>query len=586
MKQITMLILVIFSTINISANSNQDQLPVLVENYFEEYLKLNPLTATEIGDPRYNDQFPNSIGTDHRKKEEDLERAYLQKINALDPSGLSEEDRLTYEIFKREKEMNLKGFQFPDHLMPVNQMFSMPNYFAQLGSGGGSQPFKTVKDYENFLLRVNGFVGWMHQAIANMKEGVEKGYVQPGVVMEKTLPQLKAHVVENAEESIFWGPVKNFPETISDKDRDRLTASYREAILSKIVPAYRSLHDFIQDEYMKHTRTTVGLSAVPNGDAWYEFNVQAYTTTNLTPQQIHQMGLSEVKRIHDEMRKVMKDVDFQGNLEEFFRFMNEEPRFYFTKREDLIDGYRQLKDKVQPLLPKLFDVMPKADYEVRAVEPYREKSASGGSYDAASPDGSRPGIFYVNAYDLTARPNWAMEALSLHEAAPGHHFQIAIQQELKELPRFRRFGGYGAYVEGWGLYAESLGKELGVYTDPYQYFGSLNAELWRAIRLVVDTGLHAKGWTREDVLNYMYENAAVKEARAVSEAERYIAAPGQALSYKVGQMKIQELRTKAEQALGKAFDIRKFHNEVLLSGSLPLDVLEQKINRWIENQKH
>ncbi|HMD81787.1 MAG TPA: DUF885 domain-containing protein, partial [Anaerolineales bacterium] len=323
----------------------------------------------------------------------------------------------------------------------------------------------------------------------------------------------------------------------------------------------------------------------PNGKALYAYAAKKHTTTNLTPEQIHQTGLEEVKRIHNEMRLVMKEVDFHGDLKAFFKYMNEDTRFYYTKREDLIEGYRQLKEKVRPLLPKLFDVMPKADYEVRAVEPFREQSASGGSYNSATPDGSRPGVFYVNAYDLSARPKWAMEALSLHEAAPGHHFQIAIQQEMEELPRFRRFGGYNAYVEGWGLYAESLGKELGVYTDPYSYFGALNSELWRAIRLVVDTGLHAKKWTREDVLNYMYENSAVKEARAVSEAERYIAAPGQALGYKIGQLKIRELRDRAEKKLGDKFDVREFHNKVLLTGAVPLDVLEQTIDRWIAQKK-
>lgn len=565
----------------LAAESENKQLKEMVESYFEESLKLNPLMATEIGDMRYNDQFPNYIGPEHRKKQQQLESEYLEKIKAFDPSGLNERDRLTYDSFKTGRELETESFQFPAYLLPINQSFSLPNYFVQLGSGKSSQPFKTVKDYEDFLSRIDGFVVWVNQAITNMKEGVQKGYVQPKILMEKVLPQLKAHVVENPEESLFWDPVKNMPVEFSKEERARLTAAYQKAIQTEIVPAFRALHDFIRDDYMKHTRATVGLSDLPNGKEWYAYQVKAYTTTDLTPEQIHQMGLDEVERIHGEMRNVMKELGFKGDLKAFFDYMNSEPKFYFTKREDLIDGYTQLKERVRPLLPKLFDVMPKADYEVRAVEPYREKSASGGSYDSAAPDGSRPGVFYVNAYDLSARPKWAMEALSLHEAAPGHHFQIAIQQEMEELPRFRRFGGYGAYVEGWGLYAESLGKELGVYTDPYQYFGALNAELWRAIRLVVDTGIHAKGWTREDVLKYMYENSAVKEARAVSEAERYIANAGQALGYKIGQMKIRELRTRAEQKLGDKFNVREFHNEVLLSGALPLDVLENKIDRWI-----
>jgi uncharacterized protein (DUF885 family) len=568
-----------------AAEPKSKELLDLVESYYEEMLKLNPIEATQIGDPRYNDQFPNSIGPDHRKKVQDLERKYLEKIQALEVSGLKGQDRLTYEIFKRDRQLEIEGFQFPGYLMPINQSFSVPNFFVQLGSGEGAHPFKTVKDYDDFLGRMDGFVLWMKQAIENMKEGVQKKYVQPTVLMEKVLPQLKSQMVAKAEESMFWTPIKKFPESIGQEDRNRLTNAYRTAIETRIIPAYRALHDYIRDDYLKHTRASYGLSDLPNGKAWYDYNVKVLTTTSLTAEEIHQKGLAEVSRIHDEMRKVMKEVGFEGDLKAFFKFMNENPDFYYTKREDLIQGYRELKDKISPLLPKLFDRMPKADYEVRAVEPFREQSASGGSYQSASPDGSRPGVFYVNAYDLSARPKWAMEALSLHEAAPGHHFQIAIQQELQELPRFRRFGGNGAYVEGWGLYAESLGKELGVYKDPYSYFGALNAELWRAIRLVVDTGLHAKGWTREDVLKYMYANSAVKEARAVSETERYIAAPGQALGYKIGQLKIRELRDRAEKALGARFNAREFHNEILLDGSLPLDVLEQKIDRWIESKK-
>jgi uncharacterized protein (DUF885 family) len=326
------------------------------------------------------------------------------------------------------------------------------------------------------------------------------------------------------------------------------------------------------------------MEGLPDGRAWYAYNLKRITTTDYTPAQIHQIGLDEVKRIHGEMAGVMRQVGFKGTLDEFFRFLNTDPQFFFDRREDLIAGYDVLRRRVNPQLPKLFEILPKADYEVRAVEPFREKSAAGGQYQAATEDGSRPGIFYANAYDLSARPRWAMEALSLHEANPGHHFQISIQREQQGLPKFRRFGGYTAYSEGWGLYAESLGPELGMYTDPYQYFGRLEGELWRAIRLVVDTGLHSQGWTREQVLAYMDENSSAAEARRVSEAERYMAIPGQATAYKIGQLKISELRARAEQALGPKFDIRKFHTAVLVDGALPLDVLEAKVDRWIASQ--
>jgi len=351
-----------------------------------------------------------------------------------------------------------------------------------------------------------------------------------------------------------------------------------------LVPAYRRLHDFVRDDYLPKCRTTVGLDALPNGRAWYAYNIRAVTTTDYTPAQIHEIGLKEVARIQGEMDGVMQQVGFKGDRKAFFRFMQTDPQFFFRKREDLIDGYVAIKERVAPALPKLFEILPKADYEVRAIEPFREKSGPGGQYQAASEDGSRPGVFYANAYDLNARPRWAMEALSLHEANPGHHFQITIQREQQGLPKFRRFGGYTAYVEGWGLYAESLGRELGMYQDPYQYFGMLEAELWRSIRLVVDTGLHSQGWTREQVLEYMDRNSSAAEARRVSETERYIAIPGQALAYKIGQLKIRELRTRAETALGDRFDVRKFHTAVLADGALPLDVLEAKIDRWIAAQ--
>jgi uncharacterized protein (DUF885 family) len=324
---------------------------------------------------------------------------------------------------------------------------------------------------------------------------------------------------------------------------------------------------------------------LPGGEEWYAFLVRQRTTTDLSPQEIHQIGLDEVARIHGEMQGVMDEVGFEGDLKEFFEYLNTDGQFYYDEPEQLIQGYRDMSDHIESLTPKLFSVFPKTDFEVRAVEPFREKSASGGQYRRGTPDGSRAGVFFANTYDIKARPKWAMESLFLHEAIPGHHFQISIQQEIERLPRFRRFGGYTAFTEGWGLYAESLGKELGVYTDPYQYFGALNAELWRAIRLVVDTGLHFKGWSRQEVLDYMYANSAVKEARAVSEAERYMAIPGQALAYKIGQLKILELRNRAEEALGDRFDVRAFHTEVLTDGSLPLNMLDAKIDRWIEAQR-
>lgn len=561
------------------------KLNTLFEAYFEETLRLNPVLATSIGDPRYNDRFEVSISPEWRARAERLDRDYLERVKAIDPKLLSGQDLLSYEIFRAGRELDLEGYRYPSHLIPLNQFYSTPNFFAQLGSGGGLQPFETVKDYDDFLKRLDGFVAWTDQAIVNMREGIAKGYTLPRVLGERVLPQLQAHVVAKPEDSLYFGPVRDMPADFSAADRERLTAAYRAAIETKVVPSYRRLHDFMRDEYLPKSRTSVGLDALPDGKAWYEYNVRDVTTTDYTPAQIHEIGLSEVARIRGEMKGVMEKVGFKGTLDEFFVFLNTDPQFVHPSREALVQGYVDIKNRVNPELPRLFETLPKADYEVRAVEPFREKSAAGGSYQAASEDGSRPGIFYANAYDLKARPKWAMEALSLHEGNPGHHFQITLQREQKDLPKFRRFGGYTAYSEGWGLYAESLGSELGLYVDPYQYFGMLEGELFRAIRLVVDTGLHSKGWTREQVLDYIEENSATSEARRVSETERYIAIPGQALAYKIGQLKLLELRSRAQRELGDRFDLRKFHTVILADGPLPLDVLEAKVDRWIASQK-
>jgi len=561
------------------------KLAALLDQYFEESLLLNPILATSIGDPRYNDRFEVTISPEWRARAEKLDRDYLARIQTIDPGQLQGQDLLSYEIFKTARERDIEGYRFPSYLLPLNQFYSAPNFFAQLGSGQGIQPFKTVKDYEDFLKRADGFVAWTDQAIINMREGVAKGYTQPRILMERVLPQLQAQIVDKPEDSLFWGPVRNMPTDFSQADRERLTAAYSAMISTKILPSYRRLHDFVRDEYLPKCRTSVGLDALPDGKAWYAYNIKDITTTQLSPDEIHEIGLAEVARIHGEMRRVMEQVGFEGDLKAFLDYLQVDPKFFWNTREELIQGYVDIKNEVDPRLPRLFEILPKADYEIRAVEPFREKSAAGGQYMAASEDGSRPGVFYANAYDLKARPKWAMEALSLHEGNPGHHFQITIQREQKNLPKFRRFGGYTAYSEGWGLYAESLGKELGMYEDPYQYVGMLEAELWRAIRLVVDTGLHSKGWTREDVLDYMDMNSSAAEARRVSEAERYIAIPGQATAYKIGQLRIRALRNFAQQELGDKFDVRKFHTAVLADGALPLDVLELKINRWIESQR-
>jgi uncharacterized protein (DUF885 family) len=558
------------------------QLNALFERYFEDILRLNPVLATYIGDHRYDDQLPNSIGPAYRAEAKALNERYLAEVQAIDVERLSPADRISYEIFVRERKRTRAGEQFPDHLLPINQAGSLITFMPSLGSGKNAQTFATVDDYERWLQRLDGMVVWMDQAIVNMREGMEKGVVQPRPVMEKVLPQLEAMIVSRPEDSQFFAPVKAFPESIGAADRERLTAAYIAAIRDEVIPAYLRLRDFVRDEYLPQARSTVAWSALPDGQAWYAFQAQEHTTTNMTAEEIHQLGLSEVSRILGLMDEVRRTVGFKGDLEAFFTFLETDPQFYFTSGEELLQGYRELKLRIDAALPKVFAVFPKADYEVREVEAFRAQSAAGAYYQTPSADGSRPGVFYVNTFNLKAQPKFGMETLSLHEASPGHHFQGTIQQELEDLPKFRRFGGdYTAYVEGWALYAEYLGKELGMFTDPYQWYGRLNDEQLRAMRLVVDTGLHAKGWTREQAIQYMLDNSTMAESDVVSEVERYIAWPGQALGYKVGDLRIQKLRRQAEAALGPKFDVRDFHREVLSDGAVPMDVLEAKIERWI-----
>jgi len=561
-----------------------EALHALFDEQFERNLKLNPLQATFIGDYRYNDRMENTNSPEYLAKATAMDEEFLARLLEIDREQLDHQDQLSYDVFKLNRELALEGHQFPSELQPINQFYAITNFFVQLGSGSGAHPFKTVKDYDDFLSRSDQFSINIDQIISNMRQGVKQGVTQPRILMEKLLPQIGAQIVRETSDSNFYKPVANMPTEFSDEDRARLTAAYEEKISNTIIPAYERISNFLVDEYISAARETVGLYAQPNGAAWYAYMVRVRTTTDLSPDEIHQIGLDEVARIHALMRDVMEEVGFEGSLKEFFAFLNTDDQFFYDDAEELIQGYRDMSDHIAQLSKNLFDVMPKTGFEVRRVEPFREASASGGSYQAGTPDGSRPGIFYANAYDIKARGKWAMESLFLHEAIPGHHFQIMIQRENEELPRFRRFGGFTAYTEGWGLYAESLGKELGVYTDPYQYFGSLNAELWRAIRLVVDTGIHARKWSRQEVLDYMYANSAVAEVRAISEAERFMAIPGQALAYKIGQLKIRELRDRAEAALGEKFNVRAFHTEVLKDGSIPLSLLEAKLDRWIASQ--
>ena len=569
----------------VAKSAKAQKLDALYEQYWEELLQLNPLQATFQGDPRYNDRMPNFLSADFRKKSHDFTVKWLDTIQKVGSDGLTGQDLLSYEIFVDGAKRSLEGEKFPDWMMPVNQMGSIASYGAMFGSGTGPQPFKTVKDYDNWLKRSAVLPAMFDTAIGNMREGMKAGVVQPRALMEKVIPQLDALIKDDPTQTLFWGPIQNMPKDFPAADRERLTTAYRAMIADQVMPAYKRLRTFINDEYLPATRSSVGLDALPDGKAWYAYSARNSTTTDRTPEEIHQIGVDEVARIHGEIRKVMQQVGFKGSLQDFFQYMRTEPKFSFKTEDELLAYYRGLEQKVNAGIPKQFSLVPKSPFEIRAVEPFRAKSAAGGEYMSPSEDGTRPGIFYVNTYDLPSRKSWDAEDLYLHEAIPGHHFQIALQQEITTMPKFRRFGGETAFAEGWGLYAESLGKDLGVYQDPYSYFGYLQNELWRAIRLVTDTGLHSKGWSREQVIKYMLDNSAESETQATAEAERYIAWPAQALAYKSGELKIKELRRRAEQALGAKFDVREFHAEVLKDGAVPLDVLDAKIDRWIAARK-
>ncbi|HNV84643.1 MAG TPA: DUF885 domain-containing protein [Arenimonas sp.] len=567
------------------APSKSEQLEQLYVDYWEASLKLNPLQATFVGDERYNDQLPNFFSPEYRDESIAFSQNWLKKFEAINPDDVTGQTRLSYDIMVRSLKLDLEGNQFRTDLMPLNQFGNIVGSFAQLGSGTSAQPFKTVQDYDNWFKRASKVPELLAQMQVNMREGMKIGMVQPKVLMIKVLPQLDDIAKDKLDENIFWLPIKNIPASFSAADKSRLTEQYRTLITQQINPSIKQLRTFVNDEYLPACRDTVGMQGLPDGQAIYAYRAKASTTTDLTPKQLHEIGLSEVARIHGEIRKIMAETKFKGSLQDFFHFMDTDKQFEYKDEQALLDRFNALRVKIDKKIPEFFAVTPKAGFEIRPIEAFRAASSAGGEYQGPSEDGTRPGIFYVNTYDLPTRKTWDSEDLYLHEAIPGHHFQIAIQQELTGIPKFRRFGGETAYAEGWGLYTETMGKELGVFTDPYMYFGGLQGELWRAIRLVVDTGLHDKGWTREQVIKYMRDNSAVSETDAIAEAERYMAIPGQALAYKVGQLKIRELRTRASNELGDKFDVREFHDQVLKDGSLPMSVLEAKIDRWIASKK-
>jgi len=560
----------------------------LFDDYYEESLALDPVTATTLGEHRYDDRMANEISDAERARTAAMCHRYLVRLAAFVPAQLPAEERLSHELLRRELTDRLEGLTFPEHLLALTHISGQPVDFPIMGSGGGVHPFETAADYDHFLARMGSFVAWMDTAIANLRRGVSVGVVHPRLVIERLLPQLDAQIVDDPEKSVFFEPLHQPGKGPPAAERARLEAAYRTAIRDKVVPAYRRLRTFLATEYLPHCRTTVAFEALPNGAAWYAYRVRISTTTSLTADAIFHLGETEVARIQGEMQQLRTRVGWKGDLPGLARSLASAPGGV-TTREALVASYEGLRARVSDALPTLFGRLPRAGFDIRPIELFREASAPS-QYQPPSPDGSRRGVFFVNAADIGAGKSMRVsETLFLHEALPGHHLQIALQYENTTLPRFRRLLGYNAFIEGWALYAEALGQRIGVYRDPPQELEHLGAEMLRAVRLVVDTGLHHRGWTREQAVAYFEANVLSTSgnvaANAVREVDRYIAWPGQALAYKTGQLKLAELRERATRVLGARFDLRAFHDEILREGPLPLDLLEARLDAWMRLAK-
>ncbi len=563
-----------------STEPNKD-LSILFDQYHEEELQLFPINATYEGDNRFNDKLPIDFTDSFRDSLHRFYDKYNTKLASYDTTKLNEQDKLSIDFFRYNLNLSIEQLKFHENYIPFTQFVGLTLTMGQFGSGEGGQPFKTVKDYDNWLLRASTFSAWADSAVVYFKKGIAANYVLPKALVVKMIPQMYDLVTTNVNTHLFYAPIKKMPATFIEADKKRLTAAYTKLITEQVVPAYKKLGDFLKNEYLPKARTTSGVSALPDGKAYYEFCVKQGTTTTKTPDEIYNLGLSEVARIRHQMDSVKSMVKFNGDLNAFFEYMKTDKRFmpYKTPAE-VLAAFEKIHQTMQPQLQKEFIHVPKTRFEIRQTEAFRAASASA-EYNQGSADGSRPGIFYVPILDATKfNTTSGMESLFLHEAIPGHHYQISLQQEDTTLPKFRRFSGVNAYQEGWALYCESLGKELGLYTDPYQYMGALGDEIHRAIRLVVDVAIHTKGMTREQAIKYMMDNEAISEQGATAEIERYMSWPGQALGYKIGALKIRELRTKYESLQGNKFNIGSFHDEVLKDGCLPLALLEAKIDKW------
>ena len=560
-------------------------LAALADTYYEAQARLDPLySATLVGDNRFDDQLPVTIAPTHRKKRFAMYHRVQRELAAIDRQRLNAADALSYDLLAQTLSARIGFEAFDDHLLPLEQLASVPVLLATLGGGQGEQPIKTVAEHEAYLKRISQLPAWTAQAIVNMREGMRRGIVRPKAVVAATLVQLRTLGTGKAEDNPYYAPIKNLPASFSDADRERLTRAYRDAIEKRIAPAMRKLAAFVEKDYLPASADTAGWGALPNGAAWYRQWVRDQTTTELSPEEIHAIGLKEVARIHGELAKVAPQLGYEGDPRQLLTWVSANKKFQpFTSEAQILDTYRAINEKVKLQLPQLFGRVPKAALEIRP-EPELTKASASDHYALPAEDGSRPGTFWAVINDPAAYESTTMTTLFLHEGQPGHHFQLAIQQELS-LPTFRKRTWINAYGEGWALYAETLGREMGLYQDPVAYVGHLRLEIFRAARLVVDTGMHAKGWSRDQAVAYLMDNVGFTQAQARNQIDRYMAWPAQALGYKLGSLKIQELRERAKQKLGDKFSIAAFHDAVLAEGGLPLSLLDAHIERWIASRQ-